>query len=120
MNSSKRGIHIYIRSFACSSLIDMINLKGDEYPSLAHLDSYNHGNIYHEEDNMIANFNRLYKPPPHVKIEPTLPGDRTCQWDGNVLYVYRGALTAGFRSPLHEFFRHILADSMNQRLSTPF
>lgn len=38
----------------------MINLRGDVYPSLSNLHSYNHGNTFPEEDDIIANFNRLY------------------------------------------------------------
>lgn len=57
----------------------MINLKGDEYSSLSNLDSYNHDRTFHEKDDRIANFNRLYKLPPYLRIELALPGDRTCQ-----------------------------------------
>lgn len=46
INSSKRGTFIEIRSLSYSSIIDMINLRGDEYPSLSNLDSYNHGNTF--------------------------------------------------------------------------
>lgn len=65
MNNSKRGTLIKIRSLSYTSLIDMINLRGDEYPYLSHLDSYNHSNTFHKEDNRILNFNRLYKLPPN-------------------------------------------------------
>ena len=82
----------------------------DEYPSLPNLDAYNHGNTFHEEDGRIENFNRLYKLPPNLRIEPALPGDRTCQWERNVLYVYRGALVAGLRFLFHEFIPRLLAD----------
>lgn len=35
MNTSKRGTIIHIYSYTYSSLIDMINVRGDEYPSLS-------------------------------------------------------------------------------------
>ena len=88
----------------------MINTRGDEYPSLSHLDSYNHSNTFHEEDGRIANFNRLYKLPSHLRIEPALPGDRTCQWEGDTIFIYRGALLGGLRFPFHEFITRLLAD----------
>lgn len=110
MNTSKRGTLIEIRYLFYTSLIDMINLKGEEYPFLSNLDSYNHNNTFHEEDNRILNFNRLYKLPPNLRIEPALPGDRTCQWEGNTVFIYRGALVAGLRFPFHEFIPRLLAD----------
>lgn len=72
--------------------------------------SYNHGNTYHEEDNRITNMNRLYKVPPHLRIEPALPGERTCLWEGDTIFVYRGALSAGLRFLFHEFIPRLLAD----------
>ncbi|KAL8134593.1 hypothetical protein AgCh_009569 [Apium graveolens] len=41
MNTSKRGTSIQIQS-PYTSLIDMINSRGEEYPSLSEFDSYNH------------------------------------------------------------------------------
>lgn len=100
--------HIEIYSFTYTSLIDMINLRGDKYLSLSNLDSYKHGNTFHEEDDRIANFDRLYKLPPYLGFEPALPGDRTCQWEGNTLFVYRGTLVAGLRFPFHDFISCLL------------
>ncbi|KAL8123914.1 hypothetical protein AgCh_011789 [Apium graveolens] len=76
MNVSKRGTNIQIQS-PYTSLIDMINSRGDEYPSLSELDSYNHGNTFHELDGRIESMNTLYRLPPHLRITPAAPGDRT-------------------------------------------
>lgn len=65
----------------------MINLRWNEYPSFSHLDSYNDGNTFYEEEDRIANSNRLYKLSPRLRIEPALPGERICQWEGNTLFI---------------------------------
>ncbi|KAL8116823.1 hypothetical protein AgCh_023117 [Apium graveolens] len=109
MNVSKRGTNIQIQS-PYTSLLDMINSRGDEYPSLSELDSYNHGNTFHELDGRIESMNTLYTLPPHLRITPAAPGDRTCNWEGDTLFIYRGALTAGLRFPFHEFIPRLLAD----------
>ncbi|KAL8098358.1 hypothetical protein AgCh_031208 [Apium graveolens] len=96
MNVSKRGTDIQIQS-PYTSLINMINSRGDEYPSLFELDSYNHGNTFHELEDRIESLNTLYKLPPYLRITPAAPGDRTCNWEGDTLFIYRGALNAGLR-----------------------
>ncbi|KAL8155484.1 hypothetical protein AgCh_000754 [Apium graveolens] len=60
MNSLKRGTAIQIRP-PYTSLINMINTRGDEYPSLSDLDSYNHDNTFHELDGRIEAFNNMPK-----------------------------------------------------------
>ncbi|XP_074336556.1 uncharacterized protein LOC141673711 [Apium graveolens] len=106
-SASKRGKDIEIRS-SYMSLIDMINTRGDEYPSTAHLDSFNHCNTWHNID-----FNKLnarYNVPPPFRLVPVSGGDRTCHWRPDTLFIYTDALNAGLRFPFHPFIPHLLAD----------
>lgn len=45
-----------------------------------------------------------------LELIPPFLGDRTCQWKGDTLFIYRGALVAGLRFPFHEFISHLLED----------
>ncbi|XP_074337329.1 uncharacterized protein LOC141674523 [Apium graveolens] len=106
-SASKRGKDIDIRS-SYMSLIDMINTRGDEYPSTAHLDSFNHCNTWHNID-----FNKLnarYNVLPPLRLVPVSGGDRTCHWRPDTLFIYTDALNAGLRFPFHPFIPHLLAD----------
>ena len=38
------------------------------------------------------------------------PGDRTCHWKDDALFVYKDALLAGLRFPVHNFIPTLLAD----------
>lgn len=59
--SSKRGTPINIYFFYMS-LVDMINQRGDEYPSNARMDSYNYDNTFPDESE-IQKFNKYYNFP---------------------------------------------------------
>lgn len=107
MNSaSSKGISI--RS-PYMSLIEMLNERGDDYPSLAELDAYNCCSTYHYSEE-IARYNKLFKMKPPYKLVLAEPGDRPCHWKPNPLCVYRESLIAGLRFPFHEFIPRLLAD----------
>ncbi|KAK1387033.1 hypothetical protein POM88_015211 [Heracleum sosnowskyi] len=109
MNSaSKRGTPIPIRS-KYMSLHDMINERGDEYPSVSALDSYDCSNRFHDVD-MIKDYNKMYRVKAPLKLVPAGPGDRSCHWRSNALCIYRDTIVAGLRFPFHEFIPRLLAD----------
>ncbi|KAK1352208.1 hypothetical protein POM88_053472 [Heracleum sosnowskyi] len=103
---SKRGITI--RS-STMSLQDMILERSEEYPSVSHLDSYNHSNRFHDADK-IADYKNMYKIRPPYRLVPAGPGDRSCHWRPNALCIYKGVLAAGVRFPFHPFIPQLLAD----------
>ena len=74
-SASKRGKDIDICS-SSMSLIDMINTRGDEYPSTTHLDSFNHCNTWHNID--YDKLNARYNVRPPLRLVPVSGGDRTC------------------------------------------
>jgi hypothetical protein len=92
-----------------TSLVDLLNLRGDDYPSLAELDAYNCCSRYHDFEE-IERYNKLYKIKAPLKLVPAGPGDRPCHWKPNSLCVYRETLVAGLRFPFHEFIPRLLAD----------
>ncbi|KAK1397069.1 hypothetical protein POM88_006932 [Heracleum sosnowskyi] len=109
MNSaSKRGTPIPIRS-KYMSLHDMINERGDEYPSVSALDSYDCSNRFHEVD-MIKDYNKMYRVKAPLRLVPAGAGDRSCHWRPNALCIYKDAIVAGLRFPFHEFIPRLLAD----------
>lgn len=82
MNSaSKRGNDIEIRS-SYMSLTEMINMRRDEYPSLADLDAYNCCNKFHDDD-VIKNYNKTYEIKTPYRLVKAGPGDRPCHWRPN-------------------------------------
>lgn len=84
MNSAvKKGAVITVHS-GYMSLLDMINTRGDEYPSESHLDAYNYGNTFHDVD-QIAKFNKLYRIKKSYKVIKVEPGDRSCHWQKDAL-----------------------------------
>ena len=78
MGSGSRGTSIPIRS-NYSSLIDMINQRGGEYPSQTVLDAYNHSSKYRNPDT-VKELNKLYNVPFPFKLVPAEAGDRSCHW----------------------------------------
>lgn len=106
--ASKKGNIIPIHS-PYMSLLEMINVRGDEFPSNAKFDSYDHCNKFHEDDT-IASYNSLFNIPPGYRLVKPSPGDRTCNFRKDAMYVYRDALLAGLRFPLHDFIPTLLAD----------
>jgi hypothetical protein len=91
------------------SLIDMLNERGDEYPSQSDLDAYDCCSIYHDSEE-VEKFNKLYKIKSPYKLVLAGPGDRPCHWKPNLLCVFREALVAGLRFPFHDFIPQLLAD----------
>lgn len=104
--ASKRGIIIRSPSM---SLQDMILNRTEDFPSLSHLDSFNHSNTFHDTEK-ITDYNKMYRIDPPYRLVPADPGDRSCHWRPNALCVYRGAIVAGVRFPFHEFIPRLLAD----------
>ncbi|KAK1369648.1 hypothetical protein POM88_035740 [Heracleum sosnowskyi] len=104
--ASKRGI--IIRS-PTMSLQDMILERSDVYPSVSHLDSFNHSNRFNDAD-AIANYKNMYRIRPPYRLVLAEPGDRSCHWRPNALCIYKGVLAAGVRFPFHPFIPELLAD----------
>ncbi|KAK1380945.1 hypothetical protein POM88_027689 [Heracleum sosnowskyi] len=104
--ASKRGI--IIRS-PTMSLQDMILERSEVYPSVSHLDSFNHSNRFHDAD-AIANYKNMYKIRPPYRLVLAEPGDRSCHWRPNALCIYKGVIAAGVRFPFHPFIPQLLAD----------
>ncbi|KAL8149219.1 hypothetical protein AgCh_006287 [Apium graveolens] len=106
-SASKRGNDIEIRS-SYMSLLDMINTRGDEYPSNAHFDSFNHYNTWHNIDYDKLNIRYNVRPP--LRLVSVDGGDSTFHWKPDTLFVYTDALNVGLRFPFHPFIPHLLAD----------
>nr|XP_017227649.1 PREDICTED: uncharacterized protein LOC108203324 [Daucus carota subsp. sativus] len=106
-SKSKRGTPIIINS-SCSSLLDLINIMRDEYPSLAELGFY--GYAADCSPSLAKAYHRLLNYPKAYSLVRAEPGDRTCHWDPQHLFVYKHALLAGLRFPLHPFIPKLLAD----------
>lgn len=104
--ASKRGI--IIRS-PTMSLQDMILERSEEYPSVSHLDSYNHSNRFNDAE-AIANYKNMYKIRPPYRLVLAGPGDRSCHWRPDALCIYKGVISAGVRFPFHPFIPQLLAD----------
>ena len=108
MNAQTRtGTHIIIHS-PYVSIQDLLNERGDEYPSVSELDSFDHSNRFHDKKE-IKKYNKLFNLPSYLELIHPEGGDRTCHWDPQRLCVYRDALMAGLRFPFHEFIVRLLA-----------
>ena len=104
---ARRGTHIIIHS-PYVSIQDLLNERGDEYPSVSELDSFDHSNRYHDKKE-IKKYNRLFNLPSYLELVHPEGGDRTCHWNPQRLCVYRDALMAGLRFPFHEFIVRLFA-----------
>ena len=100
-SASKRGTPIPIRS-KYMSLHDMINERGDEYPSVSALDSYDHSNKFHEVDTL-RDYYKLYRIKAPFRLALAGAGDRSCHWRSDALCIYRDAIFAGLRFPHMSF-----------------
>ncbi|KAK1400169.1 hypothetical protein POM88_010032 [Heracleum sosnowskyi] len=107
--ASKRGITI---RYSHMSLQDMIIERGDEYPSVSHLDSFDCNNKFHEID-MIRDYNKMYRVKAPYRLIPAGPRDRSCHWRPDALCIYKDAIVAGVRFPFHDFIPKLLADFKN-------
>ncbi|KAL8121509.1 hypothetical protein AgCh_018295 [Apium graveolens] len=108
MNVARKSSEFPIRS-RYTSLIDMINTRGDEYPSDAHLDVHDHISVLRdpkELDKLSACF-KIKEP---FKLLLAGSADRACQWRKDALCVYRETLRAGIRVPFHPFIPVLIAD----------
>ncbi|KAK1379480.1 hypothetical protein POM88_026224 [Heracleum sosnowskyi] len=104
--ASKRGIITIHSSYM--SLQDMISERGDEYPSMSHLDSFDCSNKFHEVDK-IRDYKKMYRVKTPLRLVPAGPGDRSCHWRPDALCTYKDAIVAGLRFPFHEFIPKLLA-----------
>ncbi|KAL8120200.1 hypothetical protein AgCh_017373 [Apium graveolens] len=92
MNVARKSNEFPIRS-RYTSLIDMINTRGDEYPSDAHLDAHDHINALRDPKELekLSSCFKIKKP---FKLVLAGPADRACQWKKEALCVYRDTLRA--------------------------
>ena len=88
MNVAKKSNEFPIRS-RYTSLIDMINTRGDEYPSDAHLDAHDHVSIFRDakELDKMKTFFKIKEP---FKLVLACPVDRACR--RKMLYASLGIL----------------------------
>ncbi|KAL8098330.1 hypothetical protein AgCh_031188 [Apium graveolens] len=93
MNVARKSNDFPIRS-RYTSLIDMINTRGDEYPSNAHLDAHDHISALRDPKELkkLSSCFRIKEP---FKLVLAGPADRACQWKKDALCVYRDTLRAG-------------------------
>lgn len=108
MNSASSKGTITIRS-PYMFLIDMLNERGEDYPSLAKLDAYDCCSTYHDVEE-IARYNKLFKIKFPYKLVPAGSGDGPCHWKPNSLCIFRESLIAGLRFPFHDNIPRLLAD----------
>lgn len=60
-----------------SSLIDMITIRGDEYPSDSHLDYFDHANTFDDQQEF-KKIQKLYNFPKPFILVLAEPDDRSC------------------------------------------
>ena len=92
--ASKKAMDVTIHS-GYMNLVQMIAERGDEYPSLANLDSYTHTNVLVSKE-VVDRLSKLYNFPAEFKLEVAEESDRTCHWIDEVLFIYKDALSGGF------------------------
>ncbi|KAL8104458.1 hypothetical protein AgCh_028613 [Apium graveolens] len=93
MNVARKSNEFPIRS-RYTSLIDMINTRGDEYPSDAHLDVHDHISALWDPKEL-EKLSSCFKIKEPFKLVLAGPADRACQWKKDALCVYRDTLRAG-------------------------
>ena len=108
LSSQKRG-NFPIRS-SYTSIQELLVEWGDEFKSVAELDSFNYCSIF-KDAKTLAVFNRLYRLSPNHKFIFADGADRSCHWKPDSLCVYRDALIGGLRFPIHPFIVKLLADA---------
>lgn len=74
--ASKKGTTIPIH-YWYMSLVEMIKVFGDEFPSNSEFHSYDHCNKFHENDS-IASYNTLFNLHSGFRLVKPSAGDRTC------------------------------------------
>ncbi|KAL8114444.1 hypothetical protein AgCh_021339 [Apium graveolens] len=92
MNVARKSNEFPIRS-RYTSLIDMINTRGDEYPSDAHLDAHDHISALRDPKEL-EKLSSCFKIKEPFKLVLAGPADRACQWKKDALCVYRDILRA--------------------------
>lgn len=91
------------------SLFQLLNEMGDAFPNNAEFDSFRFPSIMKKSD--VKKIAKKYGFPSEVKIRVPNPGDRTCNWDPENLFVYKEAIFSGFRFPTHPFVVRLLAEA---------
>ena len=107
-SSSKKGNDFPIHS-NYQNLIDIINTRGDEYPSDSHLDSFDHANTFHDSAEL-KKIEKLYLISAPYSLALAEPADRSCRPKPGALCIYRDMLKAGVRIPFHPFIPLLLAE----------
>ncbi|XP_074328397.1 cyclin-D4-1-like [Apium graveolens] len=92
MNVAKKSNEFPIRS-RYTSFIDTINTRGDEYPSDAHLDAFDHISTF-RDPNELDKMRSFFKVKELYKLVPAGPADRACHWKKDALFVFRDTLRA--------------------------
>ncbi|KAL8115868.1 hypothetical protein AgCh_022385 [Apium graveolens] len=95
MNVARKSSEFPIRS-RYTSLIDMINTRGDEYPSDAHLDAHDHISVLRDPKEL-DKLGVCFKIKELFKLVLAGSADRACQWRKDALCVYRDTLRAGWK-----------------------
>ncbi|KAK1357003.1 hypothetical protein POM88_050259 [Heracleum sosnowskyi] len=89
------------------TLFELVNQMGDAFPNNAEFDSFKFPSTPGKVD---VKRRKKYSFPKDLKIVVPDPGDRTCNWNPERLFVYRDAIAAGLRFPLHPFVVRLLAE----------
>lgn len=90
------------------SLADLVNQMGEAFPSNAEFDSFKFPSTLGYKE--VRDLTEKYPFPPCLEVMSPDPGDRTCNWHPERLFVYKGAIEAGLRFPLHHFVVRLLAE----------
>ncbi|KAL8087763.1 hypothetical protein AgCh_037786 [Apium graveolens] len=106
MNVARKSNEFPIRS-RYTSLIDMINTRGDEYPSDAHLDAHDHISALRDPKEL-EKLSSCFKIKEPFKLVLTGSADRACQWKKDALCVYRDTLRAALANSPPNSWRLIL------------
>lgn len=91
-----------------NSLLDLLSTMSEAFPNSSELDSFlNACKLNNREVEMIRN---TYSFPDGIQVLMPELGDRTCNWHPERLCVYKDALGAGLRFPVHPFIIRLLAE----------
>ncbi|KAL1826482.1 hypothetical protein ACET3Z_004894 [Daucus carota] len=82
---------------------------GDAFPNNAELDANDYPSRLNDED--VVRIAEFYNIPPQYEVVCPSPGDRTCNWDPEDLFIYEDAFRSGLRFPLNEFIPRLLAEA---------
>lgn len=110
--ASKRGKDFrppIVLDHPVTSLFELLNEMGDAFPNNAELDANDYPSRLNDED--VVRIAELYNVPPQYEVVCPSPGDRTCNWDPEDLFIYEDAFKSGLRFPLNDFIPRLLAEA---------